>query len=126
VRHSEDAEQKLLFDWAAYQPKLQWMFAIPNGGNRSIIEAKRLKACGVKAGVADIFLPVISQPCYGSERGYAGLFIEMKRRRVDGKSRVSDKQSEFMERMAWEGYRCEVCYGADEAIKVIDDYLKLC
>lgn len=129
MRFSEEAEQKKLFDWAAYQPKLRWMFAIPNGGNRNPREAARLKAGGVKAGVSDIFLPMPTvAPCGLSDSGagFAGLFIEMKRRKVDGYSAVSQNQVEFQDRMRWEGYKCVVCYGADEAIDEITEYLKFC
>ena len=122
MKHSEEAEQKALFDWAQYQPRLRWMFAIANGGNRNPREAARLKAGGVKKGVSDIFLPVQSN----IESVYCGLFIEMKRRKVDGRSSVSQSQSEFQERMEWEGYKCVVCYGADEAITAITDYLDGC
>lgn len=118
MKHSEDAEQKVLFQWASYIPQCKWMFAIPNGGNRNALEAKRLKAGGVKAGVSDIFLPWAVDP-------YCGLFIEMKRRKVDGRSVVSANQFQFGMDMMSAGYRFEVCYGAEEAIDVIKEYLML-
>lgn len=128
MNHHEEAEQKALFDWAQYQPRLRWMFAIPNGGNRNPREAARLKAGGVKKGVSDILLPIRSTiPIQSNiESFYCGLFIEMKRRKVDGPSSVSQDQVDFHIAMTMAGYKCVVCYGADEAITAIIDYLDGC
>jgi hypothetical protein len=116
MKHSEESEQKTLFQWASYHPELRWLHAIPNGGNRSPREARRLKLGGVKSGVSDIFLP---RPM----GDYHGLYIEMKRRKVDGRSVVSRAQVDFHIAMMGEGYACAVCYGCDEAIKEIKEYL---
>jgi len=116
--HHEDDEQQALFDWALFQPKLDNMFAIPNGGKRNKREAARLRRQGVKAGVYDIFLP------YPTGK-YPGLFIEMKRRKVDGSSSISPKQRLFGMDMEKQGYKCVICYGADQAIKVIKEYVEI-
>jgi hypothetical protein len=121
MKFHEDGEQKALFDWAAYHPELRWMFAIPNGGNRNKLEAVRLKQGGVKKGVSDIFLPKQSK----INGVYCGLFIEMKRRKVDGPSRVSWSQFEFQKGVEQAGYKCVICYGADEAIEEIKKYVML-
>ncbi len=120
--HDEDREQAALFDWAAYYPRLRWMYAIPNGGNRNIREARRLVAQGVKAGVSDIFLPIVKRTAGGH---YAGLYIEMKRRKKSGPSRIRPDQADFVRDMKIEGYKAVVCYGAGEAIKVITEYAEL-
>ncbi len=93
---------------------MRWLFAIPNGEARGIITGARLKAGGVKPGVWDLFLPV------GSANGWRGLWIEMKK--PGGK--LSIAQMEFGEFVCSQGYRAEVCYGWQEAVKVIEDYLK--
>lgn len=90
------------------------LFAIPNGGARHIRTALRLKAEGVRAGVPDLFFAVPSG-------GYHGLFIEMKRRTG---GRLSKDQREFMRALIAEGYRAEVCRGCDEALAVMEDYLR--
>lgn len=118
MKHAEDSEQQALFDWAAFYPKLRWMFAIPNGGKREAREAARLKQQGVKPGVSDIFLPLPTT-------GYNGLFIEMKRRKQDGPSAVTEPQAQFHVAMTLAGYKCVVCYGAEEAIQAIKDYVRL-
>lgn len=65
--------QTACFQWFNLQyPEFRGLlFAVPNGGGRSRIEAALLKAEGVVAGVADMLLLVPS-------RGYAGLCIEFK------------------------------------------------
>lgn len=126
MRHHEDNEQKTLFDWASYIPLLRYMHSIPNGahlagdGKSRAMQMRRLKEQGLKPGVSDVFLPI---PVTGAGGIYAGLYIEMKRRRVDGPSRVSDDQREFQMAMTAAGYKCVVCYGADEAIAAIKKYL---
>ena len=55
-------------------PELGMLFHIPNGGNRNIITAKKLKAEGVKKGVPDLCLPI--------PRGeHHGLFVELKKQK---------------------------------------------
>ena len=117
-RHHEDAEQAALFDWAAYYPELKWMHAIANGGYRNKKEAARLKRQGVKAGVADIFLPLPTDQ-------HQGLYLEMKRRKQDGRSRVTDNQGDFLFAMTELGYKCVVCHGVDEAIQTIKEYARI-
>jgi len=114
----EEEEQKMLLQWATMMSNkykgLDLLYAIPNGGSRNQIEARNLKLTGVKAGVPDLFLPVARQ-------GKHGLYIEMKRR--EG-GRLSDYQKQWIERLKEQGYRTEVCKGADEAINVIEDYYR--
>jgi len=74
--NTEHAHQTALFCWASSYiseyPELEWMFAIPNGGERNIAVAGRLRAEGVKSGISDVMLPC-------SRHNYHGLFIEMKK-----------------------------------------------
>ena len=115
---TEHDEQVLLFQWASFAsskyPMLNDMFAIPNGGFRKYKTAVDLKKEGVKAGVSDILLPY-------SSGGFHGLFIEMKRIK---KGQVSEAQKDFINRMKKNGYAAEVCYGFEDARKVILQYLK--
>lgn len=97
-----------------------YLYAIPNGGNRNKREAGRLKRQGVKAGVSDLHLAF-------AVNGYVGLWIEMKRPIVKGqpKPRVSPDQTAWINRMGLAGYRAVVCYGVDDARATIKDYLGL-
>lgn len=90
------------------------LFAIPNGGARSITTAVRLKAEGVRAGVWDLFLAV---PDFSYELG--GLFIEMKA----GKNKLTDEQQFFQHDLRGL-YAFEVCYSLDEFINVIQKYME--
>ena len=116
---TESQEQVALFQWARLQerrwPELKLMHHIPNGGSRNAIEAKHLKAQGVKAGIPDIFLPC-------SRGGLHGLYIEMKRQKG---GKVSEAQQEAMKALMGEGYMAVVCHGFEEARKAIRDYLMM-
>jgi hypothetical protein len=90
------------------------LFAIPNGGQRNVIVASKLKAEGVRAGVPDLFLAF-------PYRSYDGLFIEMKKPKG---GRVSGKQKTTLEQLAEVGYKTAVCNGWLEAKAVIEEYLE--
>jgi len=117
---SESSEQRALFCWSALKetrliyPELIWMFAIPNGKQRSIIDGANLKAEGVKAGVPDIFLPA-------KRAQYGGLFIELKR--VIG-GQVNEQQSVWLENLTKLGYCAKVCRGWLDAKMTIESYLQ--
>ena len=115
---SEDTEQINVVSWANWNanryPELRWLFHVPNGGSRNKQEAVKFKQMGVKAGVSDLHLPY--------PKGiYCGLFIEMKY----GNNRQQDTQKEFLAAMATAGHFVATCYSAEEAIKVLEEYLKL-
>lgn len=114
---TEHAHQVALFMWAAQNrlryPELEWMFAIPNGGERNIRVAVRLKAEGVRSGVSDIFLPA-------GRKGHHGLFIEMKEPK---KGKESDKQKEFGAHVGNQGYYYRCCFSWEEARDLIEWYL---
>lgn len=97
-----------------YRTQERWFHAIPNGENRDLVTAARLKATGLKSGVADTFLP---EPC----GRYHGLYIELK----TPIGRLSDKQKEFIAAMRQKGY-CVVVLDSLEAFQaLIPDYLTL-
>lgn len=80
-------------------PQLHWLHAIHNQGGSSIVAGARAKAEGVKAGVADIFLPFpMSQ--------YHGLYIEMKKPKV---GRIAEVQYEFRSYCKANGYAHAYC-----------------
>lgn len=118
---TEEQEQMAVFTWAALaarvggQPELALLHHTPNGGLRDKVTAGRLKAAGVKPGVPDLHLPV-------ARRGYHGLWIEMKR--ADRSNHPTPEQTWWHERLRAEGHHVAVCYGADEAISAIEEYLR--
>ena len=114
--HEEAQEQSALIEWCGWMahkiPVLNLIFHVPNGGFRNEIEAANLKRQGVKAGVPDLFLPV-------AKHGFHGLFIEMKTK--NGK--VTENQVKWLRDLSAQGYLAVICRGADEAKKIIEDYL---
>ena len=120
---TESAHQQALFAWCALNietyPELKWFHAIPNGGSRGdnqrsrAIQGGKLKAEGVKSGVADCFLPV--------KRGvWSGLYIEMKR----DTGKPSKEQKEFGVFVQLQGFGFVVCYNWEDAVKCLKEYLK--
>lgn len=116
---SEHLEQMALIRWASMMsrriPQLRLLFAIPNGGARDAVTGRRLKDEGVRRGVPDLFLPVPIPP-------YAGLFLELKR---VGGGTLSPEQRRWLEDLRESGYQAIVCHGWREAVRVIEEYLRL-
>lgn len=77
--------------------------------------AVKMKSAGSIKGYPDLFLPVKTPV-------YSGFFIELKREKGGV---VSPEQNSIMARLRLEGFRVEVCRGADEAIRAIRSYLGL-
>jgi len=120
---TEDAEQTAVFGWAAdnvgTMPELKFMFAIPNGmWTPHKPTAARMRAMGMKRGPSDIFWPL--------KRGeWSGIFIEMKRQKIDSKQaagKLSDEQDEFGKFVQSQGYGFAVCYGFEHARDTILQY----
>ena len=89
------------------------VFHIPNGGYRNKAEAAHLKAQGVRPGVPDLCVPV-------ARHGYHGLYIEMKAKR---NGRLSAYQQKWLALLRENGYCAYVCNGANEAIRLLDQYM---
>jgi hypothetical protein len=130
----EHDEQVRVFEWAEVvslgYPELELLLAIPNGAyyGGHWGTANKMKAEGVKKGVPDIFLPVpLTRNFYNEETQQpdlymkAGLWIEMK----VGNNKPSEQQEWWIDKLLDMGYEVKVCYGADEAIQTISEYLSL-
>lgn len=117
-KRSEATEQEIVINWCEYNsprhPELKLIYHVPNGGSRNQLEAVNLKRQGVKAGVPDLNLPI-------ALHGFHGLYIEMK----FGKNKTTEKQKWWLEQLQKQGYKTAVCYGADEAIDTIKEYLDI-
>lgn len=116
---TESAYQRNVFTWASVRlniwPELALMFHVPNGGDRHVAVAAKLKAEGVKAGVPDIWLPVPRIP-------FTGLVIEMKR----PGGRVTKEQKWWLDQLAEQGWYVAVCDGQSpdlQAMELIKLYL---
>lgn len=115
---NEDMMQSALISWSetpealTKYPMLRWLFAVPNGGKRSLKTASLLKQTGVKPGVPDLILLY-------PHNGYHGLIIEMK----FGRNTPSKEQQQFISRHTDLGYRCVVCWSWTDAKDQIINYL---
>lgn len=118
IESSEDMEQSIVMQWAQLNagrcPELRLLHHIPNGGDRRTREGAKLKRMGVLAGVPDLHLPV-------GRGGFHSLYIEMK---YDG-GKVSAEQVDFMLKAAEQNNYCCVCYTAEDAIRILDEYTSL-
>ena len=89
------------------------LFAIPNGGARTITTGAMLKKEGVLAGVADLFFVY-------PNADFHGLFIEMKT--ATGKQTPSQK--EFEKTVTEQQYRYIVCRSVQEFMTEIKKYIR--
>lgn len=117
---SETQIQQALIKWWAYtwralgSPREERLFAVANGGDRHFATAGRLKGEGVRRGVADLILMI-------PRGGNHALVIEMKK--VGG--RVRPEQLVFLKDVATDGYATAICYSLEEAIRVIETYMRM-
>jgi hypothetical protein len=115
-RELERRRQVALIKWVravqdAY-PALKLLYTVPNGGFRNLYVAKKLKAEGVMAGVADLCLPA-------ARRGYHGLYLEMR-----SEEGVATKgQKAFLRNVLEEGYCAVIAHGVDEAQSALAWYI---
>ena len=121
---TEAQEQAFLFDWIDANSSrvfaLKWAFHSANGEYRHPATAARLKTMGVRPGVPDILLPYHVYDA-GVDKLYTGLAIELKR--GDRSNKPTPEQEQWLLWLDSQDWRCVVCYGAQEAIGVICEYL---
>lgn len=115
-RDIEHALQVQCVKWwdCQYAARSKSLFAIPNGGRRDKVTGAKLKAEGVRAGVADLFLCIAAS-------GKHGLFIEMKTE--ERGSRQSEAQEMFASTAREAGFGYEVCRSLDEFICSVTAYM---
>ena len=97
---TEHEEQREVVRWFRQTWPGVRIFAIPNGGHRSMATAGRLKAEGVASGVPDLFVPAWR------------LWVEMKRSKGGS---LSPEQKEWIAYLEGCGYQCVVGKGAEDA-----------
>ena len=116
TEHQEQADVIRWFDRFAVSFGLdsRILFAIPNGSHKSMHQAAKFKAEGLRPGVPDLFLAK-------GTSNYLGLFIEMKRTKG---SVTSDDQYHMLNQLNRNGYRATICKGHNDAINAIKDYLR--
>lgn len=112
IKLTEDGEQEAVIEFCelAHIPIVH----IPNEGKRSAAYGARMKRLGLAKGFPDLFIPLALS-------GYHGLMIELKRDRT---RKATSDQKEWINYLNDQGYRAGVCYGAEEAIAEIINYME--
>lgn len=113
-RHTESNEQIAAMDWLRAQHPAIALHTLHIGNERkaTYYAGYIMKRMGVLKGASDLFMAWPS-------RGYHGLFIEVKSKI----GRPSIEQKSFLQRMKDVGYRAEICYGAEEVINTMKEYI---
>ena len=109
-RHIESQIQRQMVSWFRLQYPRYIIAAIPNGGQRSSLEAKIMKGEGVLAGFSDLI--IIAQ---GNV-----LFIEVKTK--DGKQ--SDLQIKFQSDVERLGFQYSICRSLEDFIMTVEKWVK--
>lgn len=115
----DDEEHRIQVEcvkWFRLQyPKLRLrLFAVPNGGQRNVIVASKMKAEGVLSGVADLIL-------LKSNGKYAALLVEMKTK----KGRQSETQKLWEADVCKNGeYKYVLCRSIEDFISAIRSYIE--
>jgi len=112
----EDQESKAFADYLRLKG---FKFThIANERRTSIQQGVKLKKLGVSPGVPDF---MIILPCLGATHI---LFIEMKRSKKS-LSKVSESQKGWINAInECTGSMAGICYGADDAIKIVEYFIK--
>lgn len=109
---SEESIHKTVIEWIRLHNLISpLVIHIPNQGIRTKRFGGILKAMGMRAGVADLF---IAMGCHN----YHGAWIELK----SEKGKLSPVQQSFLHDMRTQNYFVAVCYSVDEAIATIKWY----
>ena len=102
---SEHLEQVRLVSWFRRSYPSVRVFAVPNGGGRSMAQGASLKAEGVTPGVPDLFVPAWN------------LWVEMKR---ESGGVVSPVQRDWIEYLESIGHRVIIGRGFEDAKRQIE------
>lgn len=114
-KQPEHELQCAFFEWLALKhPSIRkTTFAIPNGARVSLRQAVGLVKAGLTKGCPDIF---IATP----RSIYHGLFIEFK----SPKGVTSFDQEIFIDNLLANNYLCKIIRNIDDAIKVVEEYVR--
>ncbi len=106
MNESEHVIQCKAVQWIKqYTPYV--VYAVPNGGKRGKLEAMRLRAEGVLAGIPDIHIPALA------------LYIEMK----TAVGKVSPVQKDVHEQLRRDGQAVHVCRSLEDVQDIVSVYM---
>lgn len=116
---TEKQEHMAFMSWCRTQPVIRDIIIhIPNGEKRDKITGYHLKQMGVRPGVSDFFLPLPVQDDDGN--WFHGLWLELKRK---SHANESSEQRNWINSMRFYGYQAFFCYGCDDAIQKLKNYV---
>lgn len=110
MQEEEHRIQSACVRWFKLQYPKYIIFAVPNGGWRNEVVAKKLKGEGVLAGVSDL---IILAP-------HRAIFVEMKKAKG---GRQGDSQKVFQTNVNRLGFEYYLCHGIDEFMSVVTQAL---
>ena len=110
---TEAEEQEELVAWGDAQGIV--IVHIANERKCTAYVAGQLLRQGMRKGFPDNLIPI-------ARGGFHGLFIELKRAKKS-LSKKSPEQREWVKKLNAAGYKAVFCYGAEEAKKVILEYI---
>ena len=90
------------------------IYHIANEGKRTRYTGDLLKRMGMRKGFPDLCVPV-------AKGKYHGFYIEMK----SHKGKPTNEQISWLKRLKSQGYATAICYGSQEAITIIEKYMKI-
>lgn len=115
-------EQVAIYQWTQTIQLLRgFVMKFDNEGRRNVVQAAVAKRMGLLPGTSDLF---IARPI----NGYPGLWLEVKQNRPYTPSeRAKDtwkRQEAFQERMRSVGFAAHFCFGAENGIEIITNYIR--
>jgi hypothetical protein len=124
----EELEQKAVIDYLNIKYPNILKTISPEGMRLTIFQGIKYKMLGYTEGTPDILI-------FEPRGNWHGLFIEMKapeRKYINSNGKLkkaragklSQNQKLFIQKALERGYKAVCCIGANEAYKVIDNYLK--
>lgn len=90
------------------------IYHIANEGKRTRYTGDLLKRMGMRTGFPDLCVPV-------AKGKYHGFYIEMK----SASGKPTKDQISWLKCLKTNGYATAICYGASEAIELIDKYMNI-
>ena len=112
-------EYQLQKEVCKYLDFLQVLYCASLGGQYQVYKSQRIKAVksGYKKGFPDLFIYEIAKI---ENEIYAGLAIELKTK----KGRPTPQQIYWITELNNRGYKAAICKGLNEAIELIELYIK--
>ena len=107
-RPEDEIQRSVIAHFAARGVRDAFVFAVPNGGVRSPIEAAIMRGLGTRAGTPDLFM---------ISRGEV-FALELK----SESGRATAAQLQAIKDIRRAGGHAEICRGLDAAIKQLEDW----